>query len=140
LELYPYIARASSFPLHPALTASWRPRRRETRPPADFTGTPVEPGRPAPGPGEHSDEVTIACGDIGILPLPEGASGTLTIEAARGFDLGQGRGRSASIPVKGGVVGIIGDARGRPLMWAATAAARREQVRRWQAALDCYPA
>ena len=89
--------------------------------------------------GEYSGELEIMCGELGLLPLPEGAEGMLTIEAARGFDLGQGRGRSATVPVKGGVVGIIGDGRGRPIAWAATAAARREQVRRWQQALSTYP-
>ncbi|MEN6548107.1 MAG: glutamate mutase L, partial [Armatimonadia bacterium] len=89
--------------------------------------------------GEHSGSLSIPCGEMGLLPLPDGAVGTLTIEAARGFDLGQGRGRSATIPVQGGVVGIIGDARGRPLMWAKEPAQRREQVKRWQDALDAYP-
>lgn len=90
--------------------------------------------------GEHSGQIEVVCGELGVLPLPEGAEGMLTIEAGRGFDLGQGRGRSATVPVKGGVVGVIGDARGRPIAWAATAAARREQVRRWQQALNAYPA
>ncbi|MEN6644274.1 MAG: glutamate mutase L [Armatimonadia bacterium] len=89
--------------------------------------------------GEHSGSLSIPCGEMGLLPLPDGAAGTLTIEAARGFDLGQGRGRSATIPVQGGVVGIIGDARGRPLMWAKEPAQRREQVKRWQDALNAYP-
>ncbi|MEN6305520.1 MAG: glutamate mutase L [Armatimonadia bacterium] len=89
--------------------------------------------------GEHSGSISIPCGEIALLPVPDGVTGTLTIEAARGFDLGQGRGRSATIPVQGGVVGIIGDARGRPLMWAKDPAQRREQVKRWQDALDAYP-
>jgi uncharacterized protein (TIGR01319 family) len=89
--------------------------------------------------GPHSGQVEVMCGELGVLPLPEGAEGMLTIEAARGFDLGQGRGRSATVPVKGGIVGIIGDGRGRPIAWGATAAARREQVRRWERALTAYP-
>jgi len=89
--------------------------------------------------GEHSGSISIPCGEMGLLPLPDGATGTLTIEAARGFDLGQGRGRSATVPVQGGVVGIIGDARGRPLIWAKEPAQRREQVKRWQDALNAYP-
>lgn len=89
--------------------------------------------------GEHSGSISVPCGEMGLLPLPDGATGTLTIEAARGFDLGQGRGRSATVPVQGGVVGIIGDARGRPLIWAKEPAQRREQVKRWQDALNAYP-
>ena len=90
--------------------------------------------------GDHSAALEIACGEMGLLPLPQGAEGTLTIEAARGFDLGLGRGRSTTVPVRGGTVGIIGDARGRPLSWAATPEARRRQVLRWQQALNAYPA
>lgn len=88
--------------------------------------------------GEHSKAVSVPCGEMAVLPLPIGAEGTLTIEAARGFDLGQGRGRNATIPVTGGVVGIIGDARGRPLDWPKEVE-RAERVRRWQAALTAYP-
>lgn len=88
--------------------------------------------------GEHSGTITVPCGEMGVLPLPIGATGTLTIEASRGFDLGQGRGRSATVPVTGGVVGIIGDARGRPLDWPKEIE-RAERVRRWQTALTAYP-
>lgn len=88
---------------------------------------------------DASAQIEIPCGEMGLLPLPEGEKGQLIIEAGRGFDLGQGRGRSATVEVTGGVVGIIGDARGRPLQWAKDAAGRREQVQRWQAALGVYP-
>jgi uncharacterized protein (TIGR01319 family) len=88
--------------------------------------------------GEHSGQLSVPCGEMGVLPLPEGAKGTLTVEAARGFDLGQGRGRSASVPVTGGVVGIIADARGRPMLWPKESE-RAAAVRRWQEALDAYP-
>ncbi|MCE5236967.1 glutamate mutase L [bacterium] len=88
--------------------------------------------------GEHSGQLTVPCGGMGLLPLPEGVQGMLTIEAVRGFDLGQGRGRSATVPVTGGVVGIIGDARGRPVVWPKEAD-RAATVRRWQQALGAYP-
>ncbi len=88
--------------------------------------------------GEHSGQLTVPCGEMGLLPLPEGAQGMLTIETVRGFDLGQGRGRSATVPVTGGAVGIIGDARGRPLVWPQEAD-RAATVRRWQQALGAYP-
>jgi len=88
--------------------------------------------------GEHSGELAVPCGEMGVLPLPCGAAGTLTIECGRGFDLGQGRGRSATVPVTGGVVGIIGDARGRPLAWPKETD-RAATVARWQQALNAYP-
>jgi len=88
--------------------------------------------------GEHSGQISVPCGETGVLPLPCGAEGMLTIECARGFDLGQGRGRSASVPVTGGVVGLIADGRGRPLVWPKESE-RAATVRRWQEALDAYP-
>jgi len=88
--------------------------------------------------GEHSGRIVVPCGEMGLLPLPCDAAGTLTIECGRGFDLGQGRGRSATVPVTGGVVGIIADARGRPLAWPKETD-RAATVARWQAALQAYP-
>ncbi|MBU0609813.1 MAG: glutamate mutase L, partial [Armatimonadetes bacterium] len=87
---------------------------------------------------EFSGGLTVPCGEMGVLPLPCGAAGTLTIECGRGFDLGQGRGRSASVPVTGGVVGLIADARGRPLAWPKETE-RAATVARWQQALNAYP-
>jgi uncharacterized protein (TIGR01319 family) len=81
----------------------------------------------------------IPFGEMGVLPLAVGEKGALTIEAARGFDLGLGRGRSFSTEVVGGVVGIIGDARGRPLSWPREPADRRAAVTRWEQALNIYP-
>lgn len=89
--------------------------------------------------GEYSAQLAVPFGEMAVLPLPEGAEGTLTVEVGRSLDLGQGRGRGLSVPVRGGVVGVIADARGRPLAWAPTPNARREQVGRWQQALQVYP-
>jgi hypothetical protein len=88
--------------------------------------------------GEHSGALSVPCGELGVLPLPCGAEGMLHIECGRGFELGQGRGRSASVRVKGGVVGVIADARGRPLAWPKEEE-RAAAVQRWQRALQAYP-
>ena len=57
----------------------------------------------------------------------------------RGVDLGGGPGRSVTRTVKGGTVGIILDARGRPLTLPEEDEARREAVRRTIDAIRLYP-
>jgi uncharacterized protein (TIGR01319 family) len=49
------------------------------------------------------------------LALGPGASGRLTIEPARGMDVGSGPGRRWSGAVRGGACGVVLDCRGRPL-------------------------
>ncbi|VAX36674.1 hypothetical protein MNBD_PLANCTO02-108 [hydrothermal vent metagenome] len=58
---------------------------------------------------------TLQFGDIKRYPLEGSETVTLTIEPARGFDVGNGAGKSLETEVTGGTVGIILDARGRPL-------------------------
>lgn len=89
--------------------------------------------------GELRTELAVPCGELQVLPLPPGDRGQLTVEVARGFDLGLGRGRSLTAEVEGGVAGIIVDTRGRPLAWPATDEERRAAIRRWGKALDLYP-
>jgi hypothetical protein len=81
----------------------------------------------------------VACGEVRVLPLAEGEQAALTVELARGFDCGAGKGRPVSATVRGGVVGVIADGRGRPLQWARTPEGRRQQVLRWEQALAAYP-
>ncbi|MFO7723564.1 MAG: glutamate mutase L, partial [Bacteroidales bacterium] len=58
----------------------------------------------------------IAYGSIEVIPLPAGRKATLELRPSRQFDIGWGRkGRGAVAEVDGGILGIIIDARGRPL-------------------------
>ena len=60
--------------------------------------------------------------------------------AARGFDLGQGKGTAVGCQVSGGVTGIIIDARGRqPFAISTDKSERIECLTRWIKALDAYP-
>jgi hypothetical protein len=62
----------------------------------------------------QSGEVTF--GQIQIIPLGKGEYGHLTLTPERGVELGFGMlGRGGSLRVAGGTVGVIIDARGRPL-------------------------
>ncbi len=69
------------------------------------------------------------------LPL----KGTATITPARGLDMGEGRGRTVKGEIYGGVVGIVLDARGRPLKFAKDPQERVKQLDSWSRAFDAYP-
>jgi hypothetical protein len=76
-------------------------------------------------------------GEISLEPIPVGQSARLTVQPARGIDLGEGKGRAIQTTVQGGVVGVVFDGRGRPLLLPEKD--RRETLERWAHALDAYP-
>ena len=81
---------------------------------------------------------TLAVGELKLEPLGLEQHATVTVEPARGIDLGEGKGRPIEAEVHGGVVGLVLDARGRPL--AVPDKDRSAVVTRWADALDAYPA
>ena len=85
------------------------------------------------------EEVDVAFGEMKLGALPAGEYARVTVEPARGFDVGEGRGRSVEAQVEGGIVGIIIDGRGRPLRLPSDEDARIEAIRSWERALDVYP-
>jgi hypothetical protein len=76
-----------------------------------------------------------------ITKVPFGTAETAQIEITptRRFDIGAGNGRRLSTEVTGGVVGIILDARGRPLTLPDDVDARQKMLRSWFDAMDAYP-
>ncbi|MFP4249934.1 MAG: glutamate mutase L [Armatimonadota bacterium] len=85
------------------------------------------------------EQVEVAAGDLRPVALAEGESARVTVEPTRHFDVGEGPGRSVEAEVEGGVVGLIIDARGRPLELPGDDAERVEAIRRWERALELYP-
>jgi uncharacterized protein (TIGR01319 family) len=78
-------------------------------------------------------EVEVAAGSLEVLPLPLGQKAVLDLKPRRNIDVGRGgpgRGGKA-IEVQGGLVGLVIDARGRPLTLPADAEKRRERVQQW---------
>ncbi len=81
----------------------------------------------------------VAFGDLVVLPLPETGEVRLQATPERGFDLGAGKGRPFTAQVRGGVVGLIVDARGRrPFVLPADRDQRIARLRSWNQALGAY--
>ncbi|UCH02004.1 MAG: glutamate mutase L [Candidatus Bathyarchaeota archaeon] len=73
------------------------------------------------------------------IPLEESAMAKARINPERGFDVGAGSGRVLEKQVHGGVVGIILDARGRPLRLPENDDERRRKLTEWFTELQAYP-
>ena len=99
---------------------------------------PAEPGRTAIRVIVDSEqtghlEVDVASGEIEVLPLAPGEEAQLTLKPSRNRDIGFGRGRGKKVTVYGGAVGLIIDARGRPLTLPEDDAARHNLLNQWHA-------
>ncbi len=77
----------------------------------------------------------VKFGGLEILPLPSGQTARLTLAPLRRADAGLGPGRSGTITVTGGALGVVIDARGRPLGLPSDPVRRRELMKRWSYAV-----
>jgi len=77
----------------------------------------------------------LALGDLMLLPLGPGETARLRVMPAKGMDCGAGSGREIERDVHGGTVGLVLDARGRPL---SVTPGDRDEVGRWVRSLDLY--
>jgi hypothetical protein len=75
--------------------------------------------------------VDVKFGGLEVLPLPSGQSARLSLQPLQRTDAGFGPGRSGSITVTGGALGVVIDARGRPLHFPSDAVRRRELIKKW---------
>jgi uncharacterized protein (TIGR01319 family) len=83
----------------------------------------------------NGETIPLRYGSLAVRPLGVGEKASVEVRPARGFDAGAGRGRPLTTTVEGGVVGLILDARGRPLALPSTDDARIARLREWLAAL-----
>ncbi len=77
----------------------------------------------------------VKFGGLEILPLPSGQTARLSLQPLRHADAGLGPGRSGVVPVTGGALGVVIDARGRPLEIPSDPVRRRELMKRWSYAV-----
>lgn len=74
----------------------------------------------------------IKYGSLEMINLPVGQAATVQLHPLHRFDVGMGGpGRSGSVKVIGGGLGLIIDGRGRPLTLPSEPARRKEIVKKW---------
>jgi uncharacterized protein (TIGR01319 family) len=85
-------------------------------------------------------EETLRVGEMKKLDLPEDQSAAVVLTPAKGWDVGAGKGERVTTNVRGGVVGLILDGRGRPLALPQDHGERVRKLTEWGGAIDMYPA
>jgi uncharacterized protein (TIGR01319 family) len=107
-------------------------------------GTSVCPVGPAVQPGTSIAKVEVGAetwdviaGEIRAIPL----TGVTEADVLprKEFDAGNGRGVAVKTKLDGGVVGVMLDGRGRPLVFPKTSAERIAALKRWHKAMSAYP-
>jgi hypothetical protein len=94
-------------------------------------GTPVLRVRVTYADGSQAS-TEVKFGTLETIQLPVGQSAGLHLQPLHRFDVGMGGpGRSGSVKVIGGSLGVVVDARGRPLRLPADPARRSDMHKRW---------
>jgi hypothetical protein len=84
-------------------------------------------------------EKEVMFGKLERIPLEAGKIAKAIIEPAKGFDAGEGNGKRVEKELKGGVVGIVLDGRGRPFEMPQEPKKRVELLSDWILSMDVYP-
>jgi hypothetical protein len=102
---------------------------------------PIISGRQADGPALQASidtevggrlEVQVMIGSLELIPLGLGEKAHVELRPASGVDLGSGAKDGAVVrEMEGGAVGLVIDARGRPLPFAENIDHQRERAQRW---------
>jgi hypothetical protein len=88
-------------------------------------------------PDESVEKFEVRFGQLARLPLPVGQHALVEIRPSHQFDIGLGQpGRGAVAQIEGGLLGIIVDARGRPLILPDNDLERQQQLQQWLQAMD----
>ena len=90
-------------------------------------------------PGGATVEESVKGGEVKRIALPERQTAKTTIRPNRELDIGSGSGRELATLIEGGVVGIILDGRGRPLVLPEEQPQRKAKLREWIKTLEMYP-
>lgn len=90
-------------------------------------------------PDGRIEKGTLTFGDLKLFALTREQQATVTMQPAKQVDLGNGPGQSFTATVRGGVVGLMLDGRGRPLQLPSDQAARVAALTRWDQTVGLYP-
>ncbi len=87
-------------------------------------------------------EREVTAGSMDVIQWDADAEADVRIWPAQEFDAGLGYGRPVHLraPIVAGSIGLVIDARGRPLVWPDAPDARQAWVGQWHRALNAYPA
>ena len=83
---------------------------------------------------------TLAFGELKLIPFEENERAQIQVSPAKQVDMGSGKGNPVTKAVRGGVVGLLLDGRGRPLQIPSDPQARVAALARWYRAVGMYPA
>lgn len=84
-------------------------------------------------------DVSIAPGDLELIPLATGTTIRCRIEPAKGVNVGAGPGVAVDTELEGGEAGILLDGRGRPIRIPGDSEQRVAAIEQWIENLDLYP-
>ena len=93
-------------------------------------GTPVVRARLTYPDGTDA-RAEVKFGGLEIIPLGMGQTARLTLQPLHRSNVGNGPGRNVAVQVVGGVMGVVIDARGRPLDLPEDPVRRRELFKKW---------
>ena len=79
----------------------------------------------------NESNIEVKFGGLEALPLALGETAKLTLQPMNRADIGYGPGRSQTVTVNGGALGVVIDARGRPLQLPSDPVRRRELMKKW---------
>lgn len=83
-------------------------------------------------------EGDVRFGSLERIVVPTGVKARLELRPTHRFDLGMGPGRGVRMETWGGAVGVVIDARGRPLAWPHRRGLWQKTVRRWMLELGAW--
>jgi hypothetical protein len=90
-------------------------------------------------PTQKTIKDSVAFGDIRLYSLGPREEAEIEVLPSKEFDLGAGKGKKMKKEVQGGVVGLVVDARGRPLELAKDSKSRMNHLKKWWQAINLYP-
>ncbi len=81
--------------------------------------------------GQTRDTVDVAAGTLRVIPLEPGLSAEVMVEPHRRLDLGGGSGKAVAFSTTGSILGLVCDARSRPLILPSAPGDRARIYLRW---------
>ncbi len=87
----------------------------------------------------RKEKIVLRFGEIVRISIPYNMEVEVLVKPSKNFDFGAGAGKSISKKVRGGVVGLVLDGRGRPIYLPANDKERRKLVLEWFKSMDLYP-